>query len=531
MLIRIPAHKRTEYIRRSEALTPGGVCFQKGGDITNLSGLEAAMYLRKSRADGDADTETTLQRHRETLTAYAAAHGIHVIETYAEVASGDSLRERPQMLRLLDDVDAGRYQAVLCMDMDRLSRGSMREQGFVLDAFKFSGTLIVTPDRVYDLSTEADEQFAEVKTFISRQEYRAIRGRMQKGRIQSVKSGRYQSQAPYGYRNIYVGKTPTLEICEPEAAFVRMIFEMFISGTGATTIARTINGMGARTRTGHTFDKSAIGKILSNPTYIGKVPWNRQAQVKALDGTHIYRQPREKWIVADGIHPAIIDKETFDRAQEIKDRKGRKAYYDSVTIKSPLAGIVYCRNCGGHMQRQAKLSGSVYLLCPKPGCCASTPFEFVENALLAHLEDILAGIEIAPEQAEIASQAQEAALEAIRAELAAAEKAKARLYELVEVGAYSVAEFRERMDAAKEKISRLQRKESETVKALESARNADPAKQAERIRNALELYQSKDGAGRNALLKSIIDTVWYTKKKGSATADFILEVVLKGLNF
>lgn len=495
----------------------------------DLSGMEAAMYLRKSRADGDADIETTLRRHRETLTAYAAAHGIHVIQTYAEVASGDSLRERPEMLRLLDDIDAGRYQAVLCMDMDRLSRGSMREQGFVLDAFKFSGTLIVTPDRTYDLSTEADEQFAELKSFISRQEYRIIKTRMNRGRIQSVKAGRYQSQAPYGYRNVYIGKVPTLEICEPEAAFVRMIFEMFVSGSGATTIARTINNMGARTRTGHSFGKSAIGKILGNPTYIGKVPWNRQAQIKTLDGTHTYRQPRDKWIVADGIHPAIVDAETFERAQEIKAQRARKPYYDGVTIKSPLAGIVRCRNCGGRMQRR-KLGGGFYLLCDKLGCCASTRLDLVEDRLITHLEDILAEIEIAPERsAGNVERAQEAALEAIRAELTAAEKTKARLYELVEAGAYSVTEFRERMDAAKEKVSRLHAEESEAVKTLESARNANPAKQAERIRNVLDLYQSQDGAGRNALLKSIIDVVWYVKKKGSARADFILEVVLKGL--
>lgn len=493
-----------------------------------LNGLEAAMYLRKSRADGDADTETTLQRHRETLTAYAAAAGIHIVETYQEVASGESLYERPQMLRLLQDVEAGRYQAVLCMDMDRLSRGSMRDQGIVLDAFKYSGTLIVTPDRTYDLSTEADEQFAEIKTFLSRQEYRMISKRIQRGRIQSVKAGRYQSQAPYGYRNIYVGKVPTLEVCEPEAAFVRMIFQMFASGTGATIIARTINGMGARTRTGHTFDKSAIGKILINPTYIGKVPWNRQIEVKTASKTHIYRQPREKWIVADGIHPAIIDAETFERAQEIKAQRARKPYYDGVTIKSPLAGIVRCRNCGGRMQRR-KLGGGFYLLCDKLGCCASTRLDLVEDRLITHLEDILAEIEIAPERAGNASQAHEAALEAIRAELAAAEKTKARLYELVEAGAYSVTEFRERMDAAKEKISRLRAEESEAVKALESARNANPAKQAEQIRNVLDLYQSQDGAGRNALLKSIIDVVWYTKKKGSARADFILEVTLRGL--
>ena len=283
----------------------------------DLDGMEAGMYLRKSRAEDGQDTDTILQRHRETLTEYAGTHNIHIIETYPEVVSGESLYARPEMLRLLEDVEAGKYQCVLCMDMDRLSRGSMRDQGIVLDAFKYSGTLIVTPERVYDLTTEADEQFAEIKTFLSRQEWRMINGRMQRGRLQSVRSGRYQSQAPYGYRNIYVGKVPTLEICEEEAAIVRLIYQMFTEGTGATTIARTINGMGARTRTGHMFDKSAIGRILHNPTYIGKIPWGRQTETKAIDGRHIYRQPKDKWIVADGIHPAIVDTETFNRVQEI----------------------------------------------------------------------------------------------------------------------------------------------------------------------------------------------------------------------
>ena len=56
------------------------------------------------------------------MTEYAKNHHIHIIETYAEVASGDSLYARPQMLRLLEDVEAGQYDCVLCVDLDRLSR-------------------------------------------------------------------------------------------------------------------------------------------------------------------------------------------------------------------------------------------------------------------------------------------------------------------------------------------------------------------------------------------------------------------------
>ena len=80
-----------------------------------------------------------LRRHRAGLLECAQRHGLLVEDWYPEVVSGESLYARPQMLRLLEDVEAGRYDAVLCMDLDRLSRGRMKDQGIILDAFRDSG--------------------------------------------------------------------------------------------------------------------------------------------------------------------------------------------------------------------------------------------------------------------------------------------------------------------------------------------------------------------------------------------------------
>lgn len=85
--------------------------------------MDAAEYLRKSRMEEGMDTEEVLAKHRKALAEYAKAHDIHIIETYCEVVSGESLYARPEMLRLLQDVEDGRYDAVLVMDLDRLSRG------------------------------------------------------------------------------------------------------------------------------------------------------------------------------------------------------------------------------------------------------------------------------------------------------------------------------------------------------------------------------------------------------------------------
>ena len=198
----------------------------------NLSDLDASVYLRKSRMEEGLATDEVLAKHQKTLYDYAAAHGIHILAEYPEVVSGESLYARPQMLRLLQDVEDGKYDAVLCMDLDRLSRGRMKDQGIILDAFRESGTLIITPEKIYNLADEIDEEYAELKTFISRREYKIITKRLRRGLQMSIQDGCYVANAPYGYRKTVVDRKPTLEIYEPEAKFVRMMFELYAKGYG-----------------------------------------------------------------------------------------------------------------------------------------------------------------------------------------------------------------------------------------------------------------------------------------------------------
>lgn len=190
-----------------------------------LNGMEAALYLRKSRAEDGMDTAEILRRHKETLTEYANAHGIRITETFQEVKSGESLYARPEMMRLLEAVEAGGFRAVLCMDIDRLSRGETRERGLIWSAFKASGTLIVTPSKTYDLSEESDELMTELRGLFANYELRRIKERQQRGIFRAVREGQYLAPTPYGYRKRTIDRKHTLEVYEPEARFVRMAFE------------------------------------------------------------------------------------------------------------------------------------------------------------------------------------------------------------------------------------------------------------------------------------------------------------------
>lgn len=170
------------------------------------------MYLRKSRAEEGQSTEEVLAKHRAALEELADRLGLPVDGVYEEVASGEKLYARPEMLKLLERIRAGEVEAVLCMDIDRLGRGGMADQGAILDAFRESGTLIITPEKTYDLTNDVDIEMTEFKAFFARAEWRAIRKRMRRGLMQTIEAGGYTANAPYGYRRCRIGKLPSLEV-------------------------------------------------------------------------------------------------------------------------------------------------------------------------------------------------------------------------------------------------------------------------------------------------------------------------------
>lgn len=496
----------------------------------SLSGLDAGLYLRKSRMEEGMDTDEVLARHQKALLDYAKEHGIHIIETYPEVVSGESLYARPQMLRLLQDVEEGRYDCVLCMDLDRLSRGRMRDQGIILDTFKDSETLIVTPEKVYDLADEIDEEYAELKTFMSRREYKIINKRLRRGLQQSIQDGCYVANAPYGYRRVTVDRKPTLEIYEPEAAFVRMMFQLYAQGYGCVSIARHINVLGAKPHRSDEFGRSSVAKILRSPVYVGKIVWNQKKHIKkGVKGNTkniVIYQPKEKWTITDGLHPAIIDKELFDRVQAIMDKRYIPSKQDG-TIKSPLAGLVKCANCGMNMQRLV-MKGDPYLLCNRPGCCASTRFSLVEDRVLEYLEHTLEQLTLSPGPAlaEKDTSVLETSLTAIRKELSAVQRQRARLYELLELDEYDIPTFHERMEAVRSKQASLERKEADTLRALQDIKMADPISLAKKIRYVLDNYSTSDPPQKNALLHSVLQTVIYHKEKKTKPTAFYLDFIL-----
>lgn len=491
----------------------------------DLTGIEAAMYLRKSRAEDGMDTAEILRRHRETLTEYAARNGIRIVETFQEIKSGESLYARPEMMRLLEAVESGCFRAVLCMDIDRLSRGETRERGIIWSTFKMSGTLIVTPSKVYDLTEESDELMTELRGLFANFELRQIKERTRRGMIRAAKEGCYIVPAPYGYRNTVIDKKPTLEVYEPEARFVRMAFELYMSGIGCDVIAHRLMEEGAHPKRAAAFSGKTILKMIKNPTYAGKVIYNRERWTRKNGELIITPRPESEWAQADGLHQAIIDTEHWEKCQEIIKSRWRPAHFNG-DIKAPLAGIVRCRQCGNRMYRRVN-NGRYHLYCRKHGChCVSSKYELVEQAVITGLQDILAEFKTKPgEQSADVLSAAKSRLAAAKDALALENRKKARLYDLLESGTYTESVFLERMEALNKRVSALEDQERAALEDLESFSKKGKEEQAQEIASLLEAYENADAPAKNALLHGAVDVIWYDRK--TRKAPFSLDIFLR----
>ncbi|MEA4911051.1 MAG: recombinase family protein [Oscillospiraceae bacterium] len=494
---------------------------------------EAAMYLRKSRAEELTDTTAeVLARHREILEALARRQSIVVSDVYEEVVSGESIAKRPQMQQLLSAVKSGRYGAVLCMDIDRLGRGNMQDQGALLEIFQRSETLIVTPDKTYDLTDEIDEELTEFKAFFARREWKSIRKRMRRGLMQTIEGGGYIANEPYGYKKIRVGKPPndmpTLEIVPEEAKFIRHIFSRYLQGVGAATISAELNAMGSVPRRNAEWSRSTVRQILRNPTFKGYVAWNRVKHYRpgdhGLERQHVVYMPEDEWILVKGLHQPIVSEEDWNAVQDIRKRKFIPSQKTGHTMNS-LAGLVTCSTCGMKMQRMGSRGGEVRLNCNTKGCCASARHEYVEEALIAALCERLPQLRLEAAALDAPVSSSDAELIAgLDRELEKVSQRLPKLYTLFEDGVYDLDTFRARKAAADSELAALTARREDVAQRVAIRESQDLTAAADELENVLQLWPVSDAERRNQLLKSILVEVKYYKAKKTKPRDFTLEI-------
>lgn len=490
------------------------------------------MYLRKSRADGEDETvEEVLAKHERMLQKLAVekfGHPIPEEHIYREVVSGETIEDRPEMKKIMSAIESQNVKGVLVVDPQRLSRGDWEDGGKILSGFRYTNTLIVTPPKTYDLDNQFDYKFFKMELSRGNDYLEYTKEILKRGRENAIESGRYLgSIAPYGYEKVFVDKAPTLKPNEREAEAINIAVRKCVyDGMGWTYIARDLDSMGYKPRSGGKWSPYSLRDICINPVNIGKVKWNARKTIKVYkDGKLIKTRPRNKddVIYKDGLHPPILDEELYEKliakAGVITREKKNSP------LVNPLAGLVFCSTCGRAMTyRTYKRNGiprsAPRLLCDNQVNCGtkSATFSDVYNTLIDTLESIVHDFEFKLEKEDAtAYNIQQEKIVELNKELIRFKSREDRIYDLVETGEYTKEKFRERMD-------HLEAERDAVEKQIIFLENSipNPIDYNERIRTFRHVIDTlKDdnvsAKHKNNLLKQIVKRIEYSRNSENRT--------------
>lgn len=490
-----------------------------------------AIYLRKSRKDRELELlgeSETLARHEKALMELAQKQNLTVSGIYKEVVSGETISARPEMQKLLKAVEAGVYEGVLVMEVERLARGNTKDQGIVAEAFQFSNTLIITPNKTYDPSNEFDEEYFEFGLFMSRREYKTINRRIQRGRIASVKEGKYIAGiAPFGYDKVKIQGAKGYTLApNKDAETIKLIFSLYVDDKiGMQLIAKRLDALGIKPQKSEHWSRATIKDILTNPTYTGKIRWQWRKVNKVIeDGKIIEHRPKRKineYMLIDGLHPPIIPLDTFDKAQAILKGKYIPPIASNKDMKNPMARLVTCEKCGAAMTRVLSRTGD-FIKCSNSQCDnISSKVALVEKAIVEAMEDWFADYKLNFKDKYMKQDYTKYVniIKNYSYKLEMLNKQLNNIHDLLEQGVYTIDVFRQRSTSIQNDIN-------STAKALKQAQAEYNNKMSEddimdnyipQTEKLIDAYhQITDTKIKNEILHQILDKVTYIKtEKGT----------------
>lgn len=475
------------------------------------------LYLRKSAMDNDfesATVEETLNRHRKILTDYAKSKKLNIAVILEEVVSGESLASRPKMLECLELVNTGEYDGVVCMDIDRLSRGNSMDSGYITQVLQINGCKIITPAKTYDLANESDEQFTDMKFMFSRYELKTITKRMHRGRDASALEGKYiGSVPPFGYERYKLKgvKGYSLKINPAQAEIVRLVYDLYNTGIGYDRVINEIKKLGIQpTYPIRVWDRHTVQNIIKNPVYIGKIRYKHKPQQKVMvDGKIIRKRAlnKEGDIIVDGLHEPIISEEVWNRTRELQKRKIPLKV--NKELQNPLAKVVICGKCGRVMTRKLCGNGKYRIDCPAIGCdTRSMYFDEFEEIVLTEMrkwfEDykILISNDASPE---IDSLKQ--ALDSVATQLSNLEEQQNRICELLEKGVYSIEVFTKRNEKLQLDIDTLRKSKSNIEKELNKPKTKVDITPT--VQSLLDSYDILSVKQKNDIWQEVMEKIEY----------------------
>ena len=330
-----------------------------------LKAYQAALYIRLSRDDGDKPESDSVVNQKRILENYIASRpDIELVDTYIDDGFSGATFDRPAFLRMMADVYSGKVDCVIVKDSSRFGRNASESGRYIGEVFpKLRVRYIAVNDNIDSGKSQGaavdflnNSMRGMINEYYVAANSESIRSTLDMERRRGDFIGSF---AKYGYK-----KDPAdhhqLVIDEKAAETVRLIFRLYLGGMGIRGIVRRLNengvpnpsaykqqqGMNYKARSvknSPLWSDKTVRRTLQDEMYIGNMVQGKYQKINYKTKSIRSCAPDE-WIIVQGTHDPIIEKDDFDRVQRMLQR-GVKGSAKSGSIDL-FAGLLKCADCG-----------------------------------------------------------------------------------------------------------------------------------------------------------------------------------------
>ena len=324
--------------------------------------LITALYPRLSHEDELQGESNSISNQKRILETYAKQNGFSNLRWYTDDGYSGANFQRPGFQAMLADIEAGKVGTVIVKDMSRLGRNYLQVGMYTEMVFPQKGVRFIAINDGVD-SAQGDNDFAPLRNIFNEW---LVRDTSKK--IKAVKRSKGMSGKPITSKPVYgylMDEDENFIIDEEAAPVVKQIYNLCLAGNGPTKIARMLTEQQIPTpgtleyrRTGSTrryhpgyeckWATNTVVHLLENREYTGCLV-NFKTEKPSYKLKHSIENPPEKQAVFENHHEPIIDRETWERVQELRKQRKRPNRYDEVGL---FSGILFCADCGSVMYQQ-----------------------------------------------------------------------------------------------------------------------------------------------------------------------------------
>lgn len=356
-------------------------------NVVNKKIWSVALYIRLSQEDSDNGTEkqesNSVTSQKTLLNEFIEEHDdLIVYDTYVDDGFTGTDFNRPSFQRLLEDMRNGNINCVIVKDLSRLGRNYIEVGNYIEQVFPlFNIRFIAINDFVDSFKNPASTNTILVpfKNLINDEYCRDTSIKIRTSLNGKKKKGKFIGAFPsYGYIKDPKDKHKLI-IDKSVVNIIKNIFDWNVNeGLGKIAICHRLNDLGVLNPTGHkklelgqnynnygiqdntyTWTPSTVRNILNNEVYIGNTVQGKR-KTKSYKVHKVEQVPKEEWVRVENTHEAIIDKETFEKAQELSKRDTKVS--QKTKELSVWAGFLRCADCKRAMNKKSSTnkSGSKY---------------------------------------------------------------------------------------------------------------------------------------------------------------------------